>query len=418
MRLLELHIQDPNVQTGSVPISWCVDRQVFKDLADGRCRNPHLLIVIAPLESYHPSKEVRKVVPLKDLMTYVDFSRPGPNRVYGLVVGSHRDHYLRRSRGRWDTDVLKRDGSGIRNDWTGEPDPEEADEAAILEKALTVGDEDEFEGEDADPEIAAASEKDEAEGPAAMTEDEKRASEEKIARMVRHAVGVYATASLDVTVPKECFAKEPPAWEQAFVNLWHATQPVDQCSYRRRRLFSYFVKSWLCALIYVCTYVPYTLFLLLIGARGLNFSPLRHPISQDIGDMWDKDDGTVFVPRWESSWRWAILPLMPLICIPVGVGIWLMLRYGMAGAIMMWTGIVVGALLVILLCVAGGFGYRDYRKERREKTPAWYLSEEEQALLACAGGPRTSLKDLPASRRTIRLRFLDLKAKVCRPFAH
>ena len=44
MKPLELQITSTNVQTGSVPVSWCVDRQVFKDLTDRGVKEPRLLI--------------------------------------------------------------------------------------------------------------------------------------------------------------------------------------------------------------------------------------------------------------------------------------------------------------------------------------------------------------------------------------
>jgi hypothetical protein len=65
---------------------------------------------------------------------------------------------------------------------------------------------------------------------------------------------------------------------------------------------------------------------------------------------------------------------------------------------------------------------RTWRKNRGEKKVGqmgelWYARPEEQALLSCENGPRRQVSDLPNSRRTIRLRYMNLKAKVCRPFA-
>ena len=72
--MLELQITDNDVSTGSVQISWCVDAEVLKELADKKVKEPQLVIVVAPEgDNYDLRKEMRKVVPLKDLMTYMEF---------------------------------------------------------------------------------------------------------------------------------------------------------------------------------------------------------------------------------------------------------------------------------------------------------------------------------------------------------
>ena len=90
----------------------------------------------------------------------------------------------------------------------------------------------------------------------------------------------------------------------------------------------------------------------------------------------------------------------------------------------------IGIILSTIIAIMGGISlieelprsWRTWRKNRWEKKvehmeELWYTRPEEQALLSCTNGPRRQVSDLPNSRRTIRLRMLNLKARVCRPFA-
>lgn len=58
------------------------------------------------------------------------------------------------------------------------------------------------------------------------------------------------------------------------------------------------------------------------------------------------------------------------------------------------------------------------RSARREQEMFKLRYETEFEPLLCDGRDlKPSIADLPPERRTVHLRFLDLKAKVCRPFA-
>jgi hypothetical protein len=48
----------------------------------------------------------------------------------------------------------------------------------------------------------------------------------------------------------------------------------------------------------------------------------------------------------------------------------------------------------------------------------WYMDKEEMDTLVCDANKKPlNISDLPVKHRTIKLRFLDLKSRVCRPFS-
>ena len=88
--------------------------------------------------------------------------------------------------------------------------------------------------------------------------------------------------------------------------------------------------------------------------------------------------------------------------------------------------VVFALILSLVLFFASGFIGRVWSsistwlvaRKAQEEMP-WYLDQEEMDLITCNPDikNRTSLKGLPAKRRTIRLRFQDLKSRMCRPFS-
>ncbi len=174
--MLELKVADSDVTGGNIAVSWCVDHELIKQLADSGIADPQLVICVAPasLKGYSQYKEVRKVVSLNDLMTYIDFRVPGENNIWAFIsTDSKRDtknFFLKRSNSLFETDVLSYDGQEL------------------------------FRGKD-----------------------------------------FLKAAPLSVMVPNEVFAKEPAQWEKDWVNHLFRSKPIDQCHFRRRRLFAYTV---------------------------------------------------------------------------------------------------------------------------------------------------------------------------------
>lgn len=363
--MFEIHVSDTEVQGGTVAVSWCVDKALLDEMAAKGVRDPHVLLVAAPLEGHrHAARESRKVVPLRDLMTYLDFRASGRCRLFGFVLDGH----IRKLRS-----------------------VHEAREKRGYESWVV----DYHHGEN---------------------HDETVPREEWVAR---HAP--VAQASVDVAVPKECFAKEPSAWEKRWVNLAFSSPPIDQCDFRRRRLFAYTIQAvWFVVLMAIRSVAA--LVLALAGMRKIGWSALTSPLSVRTEEMWNDTDGTVFVTRKTESWvRYLGLAFMPYVAVPAALVAYYYTPYGAFGSIAAGLGLAVGglaALIVAFLAIGAVVSKIAYRYEHPDQPPPeWYLAEEEMRHLVCNGVRRTSVGDLPKGRRTIRLRFQDLKAKVCRPFS-
>src|ERR1700722_16333758 len=102
--MFELKIADVDASSGTVPVSWCADTETLKLLSDKDKREPQVVIIVAPDgPNYNISKEYRKVVPMQDLMTYVEFRSSGPSKIWGFITlrdkKDAKDRYLNRTTG-------------------------------------------------------------------------------------------------------------------------------------------------------------------------------------------------------------------------------------------------------------------------------------------------------------------------------
>lgn len=365
--MLELHITDNDVTGGNVAVSWCTDKELLAELANEKIKDPQLVIVVAPEGSkYRSSKEYRKVVPLNELMTYVEFRVPGKNKIWAFVSQlsgkEARNEYLKRSGGDYETDILSHDGERFSTRYQ------------------------EF---TADP--------------------------------------------LDLYVPEACFAPEPPAWEKTWVNHFFSNPAVDQCHFRKRRIFAYTIQLLLMFGSILARF-PIYLLALLIGSRNLSPKYMLHPLDYGLKDSLDVLKGGSYFVRPDNNMptktakqeikylaaRGWTVPFMPIISIPIV----LILLAGKPMVLAM-IGIVIIGLLLILVGIwffAEGEARRIYNKvdawldDRFAGKEFAYLDAEEMDLLVCTGKPK-NYANLPSKKKTFRLRFSNLKAKVCRPFS-
>jgi hypothetical protein len=366
-KMLELHITDNDVTGGNVAVSWCTDKELLTELANEQIKDPYLVIVVAPADGrYANKKEFRKVVPLSDLMTYVEFRAPGKNKVWAFVSQlsgkEARNEYLKRSDGEFATDILAHDGESFTSrfqEFTAEP--------------------------------------------------------------------------LDLYVPEACFAPEPADWEKSWVNHFFNNPAVDQCHFRKRRIFAYTIQLVL-MLGTVLARLPIYLLALLIGSRNLTMKCLFHPMEYSLKDSLDLLKGGSYFVRPDKGYAagtikedakyllkrgWTV-PLMPIILLPV---LWLI--FSGKAFILGIAGVVGVALLLILIGI--WFFAEGEAKKLYYRIDAWlddrlgpkeyaYLDAEEMDLLVCNGKPK-GYNNLPSKKKTFKLRFHNLKAKVCRPFS-
>lgn len=407
--MLKLLIKNTTVTDSQAAVSWSLDQDDLDRLSDRF--GPHacdgygfyLLLITVPKGQTEECglqirKETRKIVPLTDPYAYVEFKYPGKNLVFAAVIFGRKvelcDRWL---------------GGGGRGGRCGYNYP-------VLSETE--------------------------EGPLAFG--------------FKYNCAGYAsiTAALDVEVPEECFPKEPPEWEKAWVNWMYCGEAFDQCEYRQRRLMAYSIQPPIFAVRYLFGALA-TLALMLVGMRGIACGFLLHPLRRDVADIWYRLRGSIFLPRAKDDikdflWKLLLVPLTPLFWVTAGlifVGLGslpqcdILHRY--AATERFWIGS--GAFLAVyywgLLCIScsvilyllgmsfigwlgklenrtkADTGSRDQPATRRPTEPKPAILSEKDAANLASGAPRPlSLRELPPERRTVRLRFQELKAKVCRPY--
>jgi len=383
-QMLELHIQNNDITNGSIPVSWCVDRALIDLYKEKGITDLQVILCVRPEGKFGYSYcEQRFVVPLSDLMTYVDFRFPGNNRIFAFITGlsakeARRTYLAKENYYQYKVEILDYDGTDYKELLKpGSP----IDSAGRFENWKTLTD------------------------------------------------GVAEPLTVDV--PKDVFAKEPPEWEKEWVNLFFNYKPIDQCNYRKRRLFSYTVQP-IIMLLNMFVRLLCFIFALLIGSRAISIKPLLHPISMDMDDAWNmtvgksifvrdvkdvgddtiQDDLIYFAKRYWSA------PFMPLILIPII----LFIALGKVATLGIIVGVLLGlaiAVIIILLIVDNFYSITDFLSNLFPvQNKNWMDNEELIEMLSCNGQKKPmSVAEVPGKYKTVRLRFRDLKAKVCRPFA-
>src|ERR1700722_4777297 len=216
--MFQLKLADTDVSSGSVALSWCLDNELIKNLAKEGTDDPQVVIVIYPEVkdkngSHNNLKEVRKVVPLKDLMTYVELKVAGKNRIVGFVYHASRSatksRFLYKTERAWETTIIDSNG-----------DPFPASYYSYTDNRLS---------------------------------------------------------QLSIDVPAGIFAPEPAQWEKNLVNHYFRDKVVDQCSFRRRRIFAYSLQP-IMALLFIFLTIIILIAGLLTGARKWSIKYLFHPL--------------------------------------------------------------------------------------------------------------------------------------------
>jgi hypothetical protein len=357
---------------------------VLKLLAEKGLPDPQVVVVVAPTKNYHLSKESRKVVPLKDLMTYIECRAAGDNKIYGLIsfrkAKDAREHYLTKEDGVYLNNILDYDGETYSSNLIGQESYEDRQKETYR----------------------------------------------------------FLSQPLAIEVPKAVFAPEPPKWERPWVNHYFRQKVVDQCHYRRRRLFAYLVQPFI-VLFFSLVKTLLLVLGLLTGARAWSTKYL-HPLTyglKDTFEIWEK--GSYFVkhlpedeeestdlkfltPTYALRSFWALL-FMPLFSLPI---IWFLLRHHpvIAGLIAFVPIFFIGLFCLIAYLISRGNANRLFKKawdglnNLLTSDKLWYMDQDEVQLITCSGdkGPLT-YKNLPARRKTVRLRFQNFKTKVCKPFS-
>ncbi len=350
--MLELHVASVDASNGNIPVSWCVSKEIIDALAAKEDKDPCIVICLVPKkytgDDEDMNREYRKVVRLKDLMTYIELPSAGENKMFAKVVpGPFKDaksRYLDRYGGDYSRKLL------------------------------------------------------------AFNKNEYHEVDE-----------VFNAAPVTLEVPNAIFAKEPSDWEKAWIGWMSDKTPINQCEFRRQRLWAYTGQP----IIFLASYllqIVFSIAALLLGTRGFSWEPLLHPLSYDMGDKTVNllSKGTIFInPDGETPFqKFKYLPFMPAVMIAV-------LAFIFGGhTVHMGALILVGLMLLLGSAGFGAFYLIDRKMEREEAAPPWYLDEHEQEFLVCNGQTKPlAVGELPSRHKTLRIRFEAFKAQVCRPFS-
>lgn len=255
---------------------------------------------------------------------------------------------------------------------------------------------------------------------------------------------------MDVEIPDEIFAKEPPQWLKNWVNLWSRWGPEDQCAFRKRFVFAFTVQLVLFPILEffkrAVTFVLGILALLTGRWSGMRLLKLAFRLQwqyaypeAEIDDVFAEYQ----VPVFWRGWLFLARPIMLLIYAIVAMILW---KFFLPQ--IMWT---IGLLMALgpwAISIGIGFGIiwflRISTKKRREEFFARFSAERKKILeqrqataeekfalrvaertaeaetyLGCGIAPSitTAKLESPSARRSLILQFRSAKRKVCRPFA-
>lgn len=388
--MFEIHVADTDATSGTIPLTWCFDRETLtalKAFKNEETPNLYVVISIVPLSDgvdESDRKEVRYVVPVNQMMAYVSFKYPGVNRIRAFVVLGTSQNSTRYTWTRAPWDMTTKYNIAIIGREEGEPYHEDT---WIHSLANT----EEFKG-----------------------------------------ISVQAKP-MDVEVPAECFAKEPAAWEKAWVTWLVADDRFgDQCDYRRRRLFAYSFQPFILLGNMMCR-VLITFLALVCGAKKLSAKYLLHPLSHTLKSTWSQfEDGIIFLrtdipEKWQTRLCREDEPVYGLL-LAFGYMTWPLLLSPPVLACMAWITLIgawktVGMLFLIavvaILMILAFLLLPEIRGIVRaafdhiyDVLSRWFSSTDEDLpeLLVCSDKPAVV-------KKTVKLRFQSFKAKVCKPFA-
>ncbi|HXH26300.1 MAG TPA: hypothetical protein VNG90_00225 [Candidatus Acidoferrum sp.] len=363
---------DPNGHaTAVMPIIWRPKQALIEQIKAAGFKRTALLIVVRtprPIswdeyETTDYNETRRWLVPINRLAEYVSFSRPGVNEVCIVALNIRDDDDLERAHRliKWDDEVLRQNGE---------------------------------------------------------------------LRSITSLPHIDIGKVLEVTVDPGMFAPPPPAALNWLVKQFYETKPDDQCHFRQRLLLSFFIWSPLALTIGMACRLIIALASLILGLRDVEWLAGLNPFNMATIPWPQYGKYSVYIHNRHGSLYdfWLIGLLANPIVLVFGTLVvrahfklpWLNTLVTVAGSVAAW------ALLIIVVFGVFRFIYRPPSDERLEARRAREQQAAEQAEkirlaqldeLVCRDRPLT-LEALPPKYKTVSLRFNQLKARVCRPFAH
>lgn len=378
--MLKLSIEKKEIQDSVLPIRWSIDKETAGKILEAEIEEPLLLLMSIGENMI----EHREVVPLKQMMHYLQLKSSGEIKIFAGIIYSRNKSQRE-----------------LKSIFLGRLDYRSYRSYVFDERGESL----KLRGDFYDREHGYAH------------------------------LFPETSAEMSIHVPKEAFPKEPPKWEQKWVNWFYETKPVDQCQYRRRRIVAYTIQPFLFSIWFLINLVvkTYTVFFkgVILGKRNTEWRAITYPLTHETSNH--KSDTSIYFQKENNDRRCLPLFLFNPPTIIFGMMVtWVILYKQYETAFSFWptfayTIIGIGSVSLIAIAlytaldflVSGKLEESPYFKnlfETAKEKRRLYLKNE-YAILSSEAPRTVSLDTLPKEKQTIYLRFLDLKAKVCRPFA-
>ncbi|MFH0874246.1 MAG: hypothetical protein V1846_05415 [Candidatus Komeilibacteria bacterium] len=247
----------------------------------------------------------------------------------------------------------------------------------------------------------------------------------------------FDSFSFSVKVAQEMFAPEPPAWEKKWLNRYNwFGKPADQCKFRKMRMIGWpfvtlifpfeFILKWWTAWVNLIAGI-------LVGQYDLDVRPLILPWKYPFGWVWhnargrDLEDVAFFFRPYRLPFSPAALLLY--------YGFWravvhLKPSLSLLGLVLL-TGVIAAALVAVVTLIrqmVRGIKKKmaDAEREVMHETPEPRIIPVPVPRFVsvpsavCLGGLKAepfTPQVLDKKARTVHLGFVDLKGKVCKPYA-
>ena len=375
---MQLHVDHEKSQNATVFIRWCLSAAEIKKARKLASRSmPYVLISVLAVKNDGNNRsdyceESRKVVKLDAMATYVTMTSPGRHLIYAFLLddeGEASDY----------SSVHRRYYNEVRYD------------CPIFNYLEQQG---EFNIEEA--------------------------INDRIMRERPHV-------AIDVSVDERSFAKK--SFDYDFVNSWFEYAPIDQCGFRKRRLLVYpLMLLWLPFRLPL-SILAVAFFLIFLGCRKINWravNPFSGVSLRDINIDINAVDSAFLCNKSGKVQSWRLL-FSPLVWMALYAMYFLFFRTRFAyysSITIFIVFLVIAGLATFLLCMFGFASMREKMQRRQAQKQALKAKElardrcNSLKVLSCKLVPKeVSLQSLPKERRTIYLRFINLKRRVCKPFS-
>ena len=241
-------------------------------------------------------------------------------------------------------------------------------------------------------------------------------------------------ASLEMKIDEKLFAPEP--FDKNWVNLFMEYNASNQCNYRKRRLFAYTIQIMMMFISFIIR-LGSAIFFMLIGMRGINYKAVYQLVKKDLDDVYYDKTRSVFTYKNIGERQpFFFVFAMPIWYIPIGLSvffltlvdqdiptalIWqlplILLGFFASITVAFYTVFLIADLIISSVSKILNV-FPDKKTEKLEEVlNQKYLEWTEITCEPSIESKPVSVSSLPKNKQTIYLRYMNIKAKVCKPFA-